>query len=241
MSAAHVTSVAAATVIRPTFGPATGCDLLEQSVVSVPPCGRTARSTGAAEEVLYVLEGAGVLRCGEQEHELEADAGASLTPGSKYTIESSAARRLELVSVRLLAPASGEAPDVSVCTRDEQESGTATADRAFRLVSGPETGCHSATQFVGIIPPGRAPDHYHHYDEVLYVLGGTGVLHLADSATPVAAGSCIHLPARLQHSLENAGSGPLEVVGVFRPAGSPSEAYYPDGTPALNPNEGQTR
>lgn len=241
MSAAHVTSVAVSTAIRPTFGPATGCDRLEQSVVSFPPGGRTTRSTGADEEVLYVLQGSGVLRCGDQEHALEADAGASLAPGSDYTIESVGVQRLELVSVRLPAPAPGDAPDVTVRTRDEQESGKATADRAFRLVSGPETGCHSATQFVGIIPPGRAPDHYHHYDEVLYVLEGTGVLHLADSATPVAAGSCIHLPARLQHSLENAGLGPLEVVGVFRPAGSPSEAYYPDGTPALNPNEGQTR
>ena len=28
------------------------------------------------------------------------------------------------------------------------------------------------------------------------------------------------------------GSDPMQVLGVFRPAGSPSEAYYPDGTRA---------
>jgi hypothetical protein len=25
----------------------------------------------------------------------------------------------------------------------------------------------------------------------------------------------------------------MRVLGVFRPAGSPAEAYYPDGTPAV--------
>jgi oxalate decarboxylase/phosphoglucose isomerase-like protein (cupin superfamily) len=34
------------------------------------------------------------------------------------------------------------------------------------------------------------------------------------------------------HSLENVGDEPMQVLGVFRPAGSPSEAYYPDGTRA---------
>ena len=46
------------------------------------------------------------------------------------------------------------------------------------------------------------------------------------------AGSCIHLPARLVHCIENTGPGELRVLGVFRPAGSPAEAYYPDGTRA---------
>jgi hypothetical protein len=27
----------------------------------------------------------------------------------------------------------------------------------------------------------------------------------------------------------------MNVLGVFRPAGSPAEAYYPDGTPAVVP------
>jgi hypothetical protein len=29
----------------------------------------------------------------------------------------------------------------------------------------------------------------------------------------------------------------MQVLGVFRPAGSPAEAYYPDGTPAVVPVE----
>jgi hypothetical protein len=34
------------------------------------------------------------------------------------------------------------------------------------------------------------------------------------------------------HCLENVGPGEMQVLGVFRPAGSPAEAYYPDGTQA---------
>ena len=40
----------------------------------------------------------------------------------------------------------------------------------------------------------------------------------------------MHLPAGLVHCLENVGPGEMRVLGVFRPAGSPAEAYYPDGT-----------
>jgi quercetin dioxygenase-like cupin family protein len=93
------------------------------------------------------------------------------------------------------------------------------------------------TQFIGLIPPGRAPDHFHIYDEVIYVLEGEGYLEIEGEQAPVQAGSCIHLPARLVHCLANTGSSEMHVLGVFRPAGSPAEAYYPDGTLATYPTK----
>ena len=60
----------------------------------------------------------------------------------------------------------------------------------------------SVTQFVGTIPPGRAPLHSHVYDEVIYVVDGEGTLHTEGLDEPVAAGSCIHLPPFLLHSLD---------------------------------------
>jgi mannose-6-phosphate isomerase-like protein (cupin superfamily) len=115
--------------------------------------------------------------------------------------------------------------------------GEATAGREFTLLAGPENGCESVTQFVGNIPPGRAPDHYHRYDEVVYVLAGEGAFHWLEGtdgeSAPLRAGSCVHLPARLVHCLENRGPGEMRVLGVFRPAGSPAEAYYPDGSAAV--------
>jgi mannose-6-phosphate isomerase-like protein (cupin superfamily) len=115
---------------------------------------------------------------------------------------------------------------------ESQEAGAATAGRRFRLLAHPEVGCDSVTQFVGYIPVVRAPDHFHTYDEVVYVLQGDGLLHIDGEKAPVGPGTAIHFPARLVHCLENTGPGEMQVLGVFRPAGSPAEAYYPDGRKA---------
>jgi oxalate decarboxylase/phosphoglucose isomerase-like protein (cupin superfamily) len=48
----------------------------------------------------------------------------------------------------------------------------------------------------------------------------------------LTAGSSIQLPARTVHCLENTGDAVMRIVAVFRPAGSPAVAYYPDGSPA---------
>ncbi len=90
----------------------------------------------------------------------------------------------------------------------------------------------SATHFVGYIPTARAPEHFHTYDEVIYVLDGEGVFHSEGVHEPLQAGACIRLPARTVHCLQNTGEATMRVLGVFCPAGSPAAAYYPDGTPA---------
>ena len=58
----------------------------------------------------------------------------------------------------------------------DQEAQDATTDREFRIVADPGTGLRSATHFVGYIPTARAPEHFHTYDEVIYVLDGEGVV-----------------------------------------------------------------
>jgi mannose-6-phosphate isomerase-like protein (cupin superfamily) len=57
-------------------------------------------------------------------------------------------------------------------------------------------------------------------------------MHAGEFEQSLGPGSCIQLPARTVHCLENTGAEPMRVVAVFRPAGSPAEAFYPDGTPA---------
>jgi quercetin dioxygenase-like cupin family protein len=108
----------------------------------------------------------------------------------------------------------------------------ATTDREFRIVADPDSGLRSATHFVGYIPTARAPEHFHTYDEVIWVLDGEGLFHAGGASERLTAGSCIQLPARTVHCLENTGAEVMRVVAVFRPAGSPAAAYYPDGTPA---------
>ena len=81
------------------------------------------------------------------------------------------------------------------------------------------------TQFIGGIPPGRAPSHFHLYEEVICILDGVGVMHAGATSTPIAAGSCIFLPRKQRHCVENTGPGELRLLGVFYPAGSPAVRY----------------
>jgi hypothetical protein len=79
---------------------------------------------------------------------------------------------------------------------DAVEAGQATGSRSFQVLFGPHNGSRRATMFVGYVPPGKAPWHYHLYDEIVWIWRGPG-----------------H-PER-----------ELAVLGIFTPAGSPSAAY----------------
>jgi len=180
------------------------------------------------DEVLYVLEGSAVATVGGEEQELEPGTGVFVARGTPWRVES--AEGLKLLSVLVEQPLPASASHAVIASG---ERGPATAGREFTLLAQPENGCASVTQFVGYIPPGRAPDHFHRYDEVVYVLAGEGAFHVDGESAPLRAGSCVHLPARLVHCLENHGPSEMRVLGVFRPAGSPAEAYYPDGSAAV--------
>ena len=94
----------------------------------------------------------------------------------------------------------------------------------------------AVTQFVGYHPaPAARPTTSTRTTRSSTSSRASGALHIAGESAPLRPGACVHLPARLVHSLENAGPGEMQVLGVFRPAGSPAEAYYPDGTAAAVP------
>jgi mannose-6-phosphate isomerase-like protein (cupin superfamily) len=182
------------------------------------------------DEVLYVLEGSGVGTVGGETDALERGTGVFVARGTPWRIDS--AQDLLLLSVLVEDPLPADTTHAVVAGG---ERSVATAGREFTLLARPENGCASVTQFVGHIPAGRAPDHFHRYDEVVYVLDGEGELHIDGESAQLRPGSCVHLPARLVHCLENGGPDEMHVLGVFRPAGSPAEAYYPDGAPAAVP------
>jgi mannose-6-phosphate isomerase-like protein (cupin superfamily) len=182
------------------------------------------------DEVLYVLEGKATATVDGEDQELEPGTGVFVARGTPWRIES--AEGLKLLSVLVEEPLPASASHALIASG---ERGAATAGREFTLLAHPENGCASVTQFVGYIPEGRAPDHFHRYDEVVYVLAGEGSFHVNGESAPLRAGSCVHLPARLVHCLENHGPEEMRVLGVFRPAGSPAEAYYPDGSAAVVP------
>jgi len=209
----------------PLFGSDRGCAEFEQDVLRFDGPSE-ARTNATDDEVLYVLAGSGVADLGGEPAELTRGTAAYVRRGIPWQVTE--ADGLEILSVLVREPLPGDTTHAVIAV-DEAEEGSATAGRQFRLLA----PCASATQFVGYIPIGRAPDHFHKYDEVVYVLEGTGELHIDGETAPLTAGSCVHLPAGLVHCLENTGPGEMQVLGVFRPAGSPAEAYYPDGTKAV--------
>ncbi len=182
------------------------------------------------DEVLYVLEGTSRVLVDASEFVVRAGTALFFARGTPWVAGGDA----RAVSVLVHEPERAGAIH-AVVDLDAVELGTATAGRSFLLGATADRGCNSVTQFVGLIPPGRAPDHFHRYDEVIYVLEGEGLLEIGGEQAPLRPGSCVHLPRTLVHALANTGSSELRVLGVFRPAGSPAEAYYPDGTPAAVP------
>ena len=88
----------------------------------------------------------------------------------------------------------------------------------------------------------RASNPYHGAGIVLVCLGTVAVAlallsYLGQRTAIETAPIRTHLPARLVHCLANTGDSELRLLAVFRPAGSPAEAYYPDGTPAVMANK----
>ena len=201
-----------------------GCERLEQRVLGFAPGRSDERETGERQELLFVAAGRGTLLTGGGEHALEPDTGVFLVPGETWSVDNPGPEELVLVSVT--APCKGQARSQVTVRFADRPALPATPNREFRLLVTEDLGCLDVTQFVGLIPPGRAPLHSHTYDEVVYVVDGEGVLHLGDTDTPLAPGSCIHLPPLQEHCLENTGPTPMRVLGVFHPSGSPASKAY---------------
>jgi mannose-6-phosphate isomerase-like protein (cupin superfamily) len=225
-------------VVRPTLGGSTGFDRLEQALVRCEPGAAGTITGGTAEHTLFCLSGRGTAEVDGAVHALQADVGLTLSPGNRAEIRAEGNEPLRLVSVRVPEPEDGAGHAPAVISRlADQDLESATTDREFRIVADPGSGLASATHFVGYIPTARAPDHFHNYDEVIYVMEGEGAMHAGEFSSPVFPGACIQLPARTVHCLENTGESAMRIVAVFRPAGSPAAAFYPDGTPAYQGND----
>ena len=209
---------------RLTIDSSCGCERLEQRVLRFSPGRSEQRETRERQEVLYVASGRGTLYLDGEVHSLERDTGAFLAPGDRYEVENEGPDVLLLVSVT--APCQGSARTQVTVRYADRPVLPATPNREFRFLVNQDAGCLDVTQFVGLIPPGRAAMHSHTYDEVVYVIEGEGVLHLGGRDTPLGPGSCIHLPPLEEHCLENTGPTPMRVLGVFHPSGDPASKAY---------------
>jgi len=171
-------------------------------------------------------------------YQLLHDTGIYIRPGETFAIDNPGPDPIVLISSQcpdpdqspnFVAPITSSAADASPQQRRTvrllDRAPQSTSDRWYRVLVDEEVGSTQVTQFVGSIPPGRAPDHFHNYEEVLFILKGQGRMWAGESKTPIAAGSCIYLPKGQLHCVENTGTGELRLLGVFYPAGSPSVRY----------------
>ena len=194
-----------------------GCRGLHQRRMRLAGTAALARTAEGRGEAWYVIRGSGVLDAG-------AAGTAELRPGTAVWLRSSQGYRcrgdLEMLVITVRADAAedhtGQALRVTTLDACPVER---TGDREFRVLL---SAGLPITEFAGLIPPGRAPEHQHTYDEVVHVLAGSGVVHLAGGHTEIGPGTSIYLPPQVPHCLENTGPEPLQVLGVFHPAGSPA-------------------
>jgi mannose-6-phosphate isomerase-like protein (cupin superfamily) len=208
---------------------------LVRRLVTVAPGARLDGTAGSGGELWFVIAGCGHLDTGElRAAPLGGDTGLWMPPGARYRLQADPRDAVLLDTVALPAPASPPPPAAPPApaspprmSRVRDCEVEVTGDRRFRVLLGPGRGCAAATQFRGEIPPGRAPEHSHPYDEVVRVLEGEGVAHTRAADLPLAPGFCIHLPRGLPHCLENTGSATLVVLGVFHPGGSPAAKSRP--------------
>jgi mannose-6-phosphate isomerase-like protein (cupin superfamily) len=220
-------------------GRATGARAISLRTLEFAPGRSPGLANASSDEVLFALEGEATVYVDGWPHRVGPDTGVFVRPGEVLTVDNPGPGAFVLLSSRCPEPAAAfetvaarvepepgaRAPEPPPVVRLADRKALPTADRWYRVLVDDEVGSAQVTQFVGSIPPGRAPDHFHRYEEVLFILRGEGRMWAGATSTPIAPGSCVYLPNGQVHCVENTGAGELRLLGVFYPAGSPAVRY----------------
>jgi mannose-6-phosphate isomerase-like protein (cupin superfamily) len=231
------------------IGRATGAKAISLRVLEFGPGVSPTIYNREADEVFYCLEfidGGPVInenctvRIDAEVLEIKTQTGLFLRPGQEMTVENTGTGVVIFVSAQCpeeegdkeieggrrgrLRPQQDRSLGFRAVRLGDRAT-IPTGDRWYRVLVDGEVGSEQVTQFVGSIPPGRAPDHFHQYEEVLFILRGQGRMWAGQTSTSIGPGSCIYLPKGQVHCVENTGTDELRLLGVFYPAGSPSVRY----------------
>ena len=207
------------------IGKATGADAISLRVLEFEPGTSPVLRNDEYDDVLYVLEGSCAVVIDGKAYEVGPETGVYVRPGQTLSVENPGLDVVRIVSSQTPAEPANTHEQVTPIVKLADRRALPTADRWYRVLVDEEVGSEQVTQFVGSIPPGRAPDHFHEYEEVLFILRGEGRMWAGEDNTPIGPGSCIYLPRRQVHCVENTGTGELRLLGVFYPAGSPAVRY----------------
>ena len=211
-----------------------GAQRLAQTIREYSRGRAQAHLQSAAEEVLYVVSGRGVCHIAGFRYPIEPGSGVYIPAGAAWSVENPSDEPLVVVSVccpeepaqevdEPAATPAGEPPRRVVHERDCEA--IPAGDRQFKLLVDKHLGCRQVTQFVGFIPPSKAPFHSHTYEEAIYILEGTGIAHTEEESVEFGPGTSIYLPPGTRHCLENPGPAAVKLLGVFYPSGSPAARY----------------
>ena len=213
--------------------PGVGDSALALRAVTLAPGMRAGIADDEVDSLVFVSAGSGLLVVGDDASPLRArDAGLVLA-GEEAELEATGA--LEAVVLTAGAETDLHAPmgtRETVVSLDDADQQRATGARSFQILFGPHNGSTRATLFAGYVPPGKAPWHYHLYDEIVFVPEGPGRLHVGESIEELGAGSAFRLRPRQVHIVENPGDAAMTIIGLFTPAGTPSAAYLEPGVAA---------
>jgi mannose-6-phosphate isomerase-like protein (cupin superfamily) len=201
----------------------------------------SARRNPVGEEVIYVVNGSGACYIDGYSYALAPGTAVYIPPGSVYQFENLDDRGRGVSDLEIVSVCCPEDEDAEIgidpivrapqdtkpfrTVRESEVEATPAGDRTFKLLVNQDIGAHRVTQFVGMIPPGRAPMHHHTYEEAIYIIEGEGCVHTEDGDAAFKAGSSIYLPRLVRHCLENTGSTSIRLLGVFHPSGSPAARY----------------
>ena len=194
--------------------------LISLRVLKVEPAGSLEWRNEDVDEVLFSLNDCRIF-IDDVAHDVEPQSGLFIHAQQTFRVENRGTEPLRLVSSQTPAERKGNIkPIEKPIVKLADQRAMPTGDRWYRVLIDSEV-----TQFVGSIPPGRAPDHFHEYEEVLFILRGEGRMWAGKTSTPIGYGSCIYLPRKQVHCVENTGTGELRLLGMFYPAGSPAVRY----------------
>lgn len=202
--------------------------------IAEDPAATTAAPTRAVpngwDEILYVVDGSGVLTTAHGSHTLSPGISVRVNgaaePGAttEYRIIATGPDLLIAATLGRATPESTVPDAISAHLDSEAQNWEdAVSGREFQVLFDAESGCSGMTAFLGYVPAIRTKRHIHPYSEVIFIVSGSATIDIDGEITDVSKGWCYYLPAGVPHVVDNRDENVrLVELGVFTPSGSPA-------------------
>ena len=219
--------------LRKIIAPSLGAQHQSQFYVELRQGASPIFGAGAANVILFVSEGGGIVEIAGRPFEVKDSDGVFVRAHESFRLLSNQGMRVFVSALpgldaleQLASPSNNfdSAHPQRVCGVDTAQR-TEMGPRYFQMLVDKSVGSTSAAQFIGHIPKSQAEMHRHLYEEALIILSGEGILWTEESCATVGAGDVIFLPRKQAHSLECTDPAGMDVVGVIHPGDNPGINY----------------